>query len=70
MSLLIENKKPVTALMDKSILFFMALSLAEATLLLLFYYWVVTITYISPSQNLTLIPIMGDVLKWMYQVLL
>jgi hypothetical protein len=56
--------------LDKIILFFMALSLAQASILLIFYYWVVTITYISPSQNYAIMPILDNILKWMYQVLL
>ncbi len=70
MSILIENKKSFADLLDKITLFFIALSLAQASILLLFYYWVVSITYISPSQNYTVVPIIGSILKWMYQALL
>ena len=63
--LFVKDKK----YLDRAITIFIALSLAEAMIMIIFYYWVVTITYISPSQNLTLIPIMGDILKWMYQAL-
>jgi 4-amino-4-deoxy-L-arabinose transferase-like glycosyltransferase len=70
MSLLIKNKKPLTDLLDKMTLFLIALSLAQASILLIFYYWVVTITYISPSQNYTIVPILENILKWMYQALL
>jgi 4-amino-4-deoxy-L-arabinose transferase-like glycosyltransferase len=69
-SLLTGNKKSYSDLLDKITIFFIALSLAEASILLLFYYWVVTITYISPSQNLAVVPILENILKWMYQVLL
>ena len=69
-SLLTENKKSYSDILDKITLFFIALSLAQASILLLFYYWVVTITYISPSQNQTVVPILENILKWMYQVLL
>jgi len=68
--LLIENRKPFTDILDKITLFLIALSLAQASILLLFYYWVVTITYISPSQNYTIVPILENFLKWMYQALL
>ena len=64
--LFIKNKK----FLDRSITFFMALSLSEASILLLFYYWVITITYISPSQNYTILPVIGGIFKWMYQILL
>lgn len=70
MSLLIRNNKPLTDSLDKITLFLIALSFAQASVLLLFYYWVVTITYISPSQNYTVLPILGDILKWMYQAIL
>jgi 4-amino-4-deoxy-L-arabinose transferase-like glycosyltransferase len=69
-SLLLGNKKSYSDLLDKITLFFIALSLAEASIVLLFYYWIVTITYISPSQNQTVVPILENILKWMYQVLL
>jgi 4-amino-4-deoxy-L-arabinose transferase-like glycosyltransferase len=69
MRILIGNKKPTDRL-DKIIIFLMALSLAEASVLLLFYYWVVTMTYISPSQNYTIVPILEGILKWMYQAIL
>ncbi|CAG0972744.1 hypothetical protein METP2_01494 [Methanosarcinales archaeon] len=70
MSLLIENNKPLADLLDKITLFLIALSLAQASIILIFYYWVVTITYISPSQNYTILPILESILKWMYQALL
>jgi hypothetical protein len=69
-SLLLGNKKSYSDLLDKITLFFIALSLAQASIVLLFYYWIVTITYISPSQNQTVVPILENILKWMYQVLL
>lgn len=70
MNLLAGNKRSYSGLLDKITIFFIALSLAQASILLLFYYWVATITYISPAQNLTIIPILDNILKWMYQVLL
>ncbi|CAG0982546.1 hypothetical protein METP3_02169 [Methanosarcinales archaeon] len=73
MSLLIKNNKnnkSFTDLLDKITLFLIALSLGQASIMLIFYYWVVTIIYISPSQNYTILPILGNILKWMYQVLL
>ncbi|MDL5502037.1 MAG: hypothetical protein QSU88_02370, partial [Candidatus Methanoperedens sp.] len=70
MSLLIKNNKPLTDLLDKITLFLIALSLAQASILLIFYYWVVTITYISPSQNYTILPVLESILKWMYQAVL
>lgn len=70
MSILLGNKRSYSDLLDKTTIFFMALSLAQASILLLFYYWVFTISYISPSQNQTVVPILDNFIKWMYQVLL
>lgn len=68
-SILIGNR-PLSNLLDKISIFFIALSLAEASILLLFYYWVISITYISPSQNYAIVPILENALKWMYQILI
>ncbi|MCX9084569.1 MAG: glycosyltransferase family 39 protein [Candidatus Methanoperedens sp.] len=70
LSIFWDNKNSFSDILDKTTLFLMSLSLALTSVLLLFYYWIVTITYISPSQNLTIIPIMENILKWMYQVFL
>lgn len=56
--------------LDKLTIFFISLSLALASFMMIFYYWVVTITYISPSQNYTILPILKVFLEWMYQALL
>lgn len=48
----------------------MAISFAEASSLLLFYNWVVIVTYISPTQNHTILPILQNILDWMYQTVL
>jgi 4-amino-4-deoxy-L-arabinose transferase-like glycosyltransferase len=65
--LLFSNRK---SLLDSWVTFIIALSLAEASLLLLFYYWVVSMTYISPSQNYAILPTIENLLKWMYQIFL
>ncbi|VVB85287.1 Dolichyl-phosphate-mannose-protein mannosyltransferase [uncultured archaeon] len=67
--LLSADNKRFNAL-ETWIISIIALSLAEASLLLLFYYWVATMTYISPSQNYTILPALENLLKWMYQVVL
>jgi 4-amino-4-deoxy-L-arabinose transferase-like glycosyltransferase len=66
----ISTKSHKKALLNRSLSFIMALSLAEASFFLLFYYWVVSITYISPSQNYTIIPVMGNIINWMYQIII
>ena len=64
-SILFSDMK--SAVLDKSMIFVVALTLAEASFLLLFYYWVVSMTYIAPAQNHTILPVIGDILKLMYQ---
>ncbi|NJD76649.1 MAG: hypothetical protein FIB08_06060 [Candidatus Methanoperedens sp.] len=64
------NKKSSNTLSDKLMVLIIALSLAEASSLLLFYYWVVNMTYISPSQNYTIVPILENLIKFMYQAIL
>ena len=67
--LLFSKKKSLPAL-DSWVTFFIALSLVEASLLLLFYYWIVSMTYVSPSQNYAILPTLENILKWMYQIFL
>ncbi len=42
-----------SAILDKLFVFIIGLSLSLASIFLLIYYWVVSMTYISPSQNFT-----------------
>jgi len=67
MRLFITEKKLGTSL-DKSLVYLIALSFALSSCLLIFYYWVVSMTYISPSQNHAIIPIMENILRWMYEI--
>lgn len=69
-SVLISNGTPVAALLNRLMTFVVALSLAEASFFLLFYYWVASMTYISPSQNYTILPVLQHILNWMYQIIL
>ncbi len=64
------NKKSSNTLSDKFMVLIIALSLAEASSLLLFYYWIANMTYISPSQNYTIVPVLENLIKFMYQVIL
>ncbi len=68
--LLRSRHKSISGMLEKTWVFLVALSLAEASVFLLFYYWVVTISYISPSQNYAIVPIMGNIIHWMYGTLL
>jgi len=69
-SILLQNKKPIVTILNKLCVLFISISLVQASLLVLFYYWVVSMTYISPSQNFSILPILENMLKWMYQIFL
>ncbi|VVB96471.1 Dolichyl-phosphate-mannose-protein mannosyltransferase [uncultured archaeon] len=68
-SIFAGNKSP-DALSEKFTVLIIALSLAEASSLLLFYYWIVNMTYISPSQNYMIVPVLENLIKFMYQAIL
>jgi len=55
---------------EKVLLFLISFSIAQATAFLLFYYWAVTISYVSPSQNYAIIPILNHIIEWMYQTII
>ncbi len=63
---ILMNKKPAPALLNSMTIILIALSLALASMFLLFYYWVVSMTYTSPSQNFTILPVLQNILGWMY----
>jgi len=56
-----------TASWNKIFLILVALSFSLSSMFMLFYYWGVSMTYVAVSQNYPLIPILGTILKWMYQ---
>lgn len=63
-----KGKKTLNlGLHGKFILFLIASALAQASSFLLFYYWIVNMTYLSPSQNITIIPVLNYIIDWMYQ---
>ncbi|MCZ7403132.1 MAG: glycosyltransferase family 39 protein [Candidatus Methanoperedens sp.] len=64
------NQETKVPLLDNFVIFNIALSLALSSLFLLFYYWVVSMTYTTPAQDLHVLPIMDNLLKWMYQTIL
>ncbi len=66
LSLLKNDKKSSVALPEDLLIFFIATALAEACTILIFYYWVVSMTYISPLQNHTILPVLENILNWMY----
>lgn len=67
-SILLKKKKPFSVILNKFNVFFISISLVLASFLMLFYYWVVSMTYISPTQNFSILPIMENILRWMYQI--
>ncbi len=67
--LYISGKKP-HPLLDKSTIAVISFSLALSTSFLVFYYWVVSMTYVSISQNHATLPVLGAVLNWMYKIIL
>lgn len=69
-SFFVRNKSYVTALLDNLIIFIIALSLSLASFFLLFYYLIFNIGYISPSQNHAILPILDNLIKWMYQMII
>jgi len=69
-TLLIMKKRSSTVSLDKLLTLMIALSFALASFLLLFYYWVVSMTYISPSQNYNISPILEIMIKWMHEIIL
>ncbi len=68
-ALYISGKKS-QPLLDKSIIAVISFSLALSTSFLVFYYWAVSMTYVSISQNHTTLPVLGAVLDWMYKIIL
>lgn len=69
-SVLLKNKKPIAAILTKLCVLLISISLVQASFLMLFYYWVVSMTYISPSQNFSILPLLDNMLRWMYQIFL
>jgi 4-amino-4-deoxy-L-arabinose transferase-like glycosyltransferase len=64
------NKRTNKSFSEKLIIILISMALAEASAVLCFYYWVVSITYISPSQNFTILPILNIIFDRMYQLII
>ena len=69
-SILIKSRRSLSSMIDNVMIVLIGIALAEASFMLLFYYWAVSISYVSPSQNLLIIPIMQDLMSWMYNMIL
>lgn len=64
--LIIPDKLPRTIQLDKYLLFLIAFSFALSSLFLIYYYWISTMSYIYPSQNYTIVPVLENIVKWMF----
>lgn len=63
----IPGKIPKAVPVDSLLLFLTSISIALAFIFLLYYYWIATISYLYPSQNHTIVPVLEYMIKWMYQ---
>lgn len=57
-------------LLERISIFLIACALVQASAFLLFYYWAVTISYNSPSQNFTIMPILNYIIEWMFRTII
>ncbi|VVB87173.1 Dolichyl-phosphate-mannose-protein mannosyltransferase [uncultured archaeon] len=64
---MLPNKIPRTIPVDKYMQFLIALSFALSSLFLIYYYWISTMSYIYPSQNYTIVPVLENIVRWMFQ---
>lgn len=69
-SILTQKRISLVTHLDNILLVFISIALAEASIMLLFYYWAVNITYISPEHNLLIIPMMQNLIDWMYKIII
>ncbi|PWB56915.1 MAG: hypothetical protein C3F06_00030 [Candidatus Methanoperedenaceae archaeon] len=66
----IKGKKKLNMSLHGNLLVLMiAFAIAQASVFLLFYYWVANISYISPSQNIPIIPLLNYIIEWMYRTI-
>lgn len=63
----LRNKNSSSASWNRIFLILVALSISLSSIFMLFYYWVVSMTYVAVSQNYPVIPILALILNWMYQ---
>lgn len=66
------NKKKKTLNLSSHgnlLLLLIAFAIAQASSFLIFYYWVANISYIAPSQNIPIIPLLNYIIEWMYRTI-
>jgi hypothetical protein len=67
MSLLNKGKIFFADSHNDLLILFIAFALAEASIILIFYFWVVNMTYISPQQNFMIVPVLENIMKLIFQ---
>jgi len=66
-----ERKKTMSlGLHGNFLLLVIAFAIAQASAFLLFYYWIANMTYLSPPQNITIIPVLNYIIEWMYRTII
>jgi hypothetical protein len=64
------KKKLNLGLHGNLLLLLIAFAIAQASAFLLFYYWIANMSYIAPSQNIPIIPILNYIIEWMYRIII
>ncbi len=67
MSLLNGDKIFSAGLHNDLLTIFIAFALAEASTILILYFWIVNMTYISPQQNFMIVPVIENINKLIFQ---
>jgi hypothetical protein len=67
MSLLNGDKIFCADIHNDLLTIFIAFALAEASTILIFYFWVVNMTYLSPQQNFMIVPVLENIIKLIFQ---
>jgi 4-amino-4-deoxy-L-arabinose transferase-like glycosyltransferase len=67
MSLLKRGKIFCADLPNDPLTIFIAFALAEASTILIFYFWIVNMTYISPQLNFMIVPVLENINKMIFQ---
>ncbi len=65
LSILLLNTKKSHFFPVKLMTILIPICVSLSSLLLFFYYWIVNMTYISPSQNYAIVPFTNIILKWL-----
>lgn len=66
----VKRRAANLSLHGKIMLFLIAVSLSLSSFFLIFYYWIVGITYLSPGQNYLIVPVLNYLFEWMYSTVI